>query len=142
MNGIVEWLSFLRNVGGVSILSTMSGALLRILRFLVTMWFVVSLVFFSHISPQLRRFSPPSVSASTPWFGISCMSFLLLIVNFLSTPAMVIISRVSRLIEDLQTVVRIFDIMCVQLSQEEYFFHLHCTHSPYWVDWQYSQHLL
>ena len=58
MDGNIQWLSFLRNVGGESSSYTWRGALLEILLSPVSVWFTVFLVCSSRISPQLPHFFP------------------------------------------------------------------------------------
>jgi len=137
-----RWLYFLTNVGGGGFSYPWRGALFQILLFPVSMWFPISLVCTSRISSQLPCLFPFSVYACTRWFAISCSSFLFSLVNSLPTPAIVVVSLVSRLLDGLGRMLGIFGATWVQLSQYEYFFPLHlanpCTSAKnisVWAEW-------
>jgi len=117
MNGTVQWLSVLRNVGEGSSLYFCRGTVCRILPFPVSMSFADTQGRSSRISPQPLRFFPSLISVCTWWFGISCSLFMSLVVYFLPTLAIVVISLVLRLLEGQGRMVTIFSMKWVQLSQ-------------------------
>jgi len=76
----------------------LEGNLWHFQYFPASMWFLISLLCSSCISSQLLHFFISSFFACTQPFGISHLSFMLLVVNFLSTPARVVSLLVLRLI--------------------------------------------
>jgi len=134
MGSSVQWLSLFRNAGGGSPLCTWRGVLCQILLVPVAMWFVVSQVFSSRISPQLLHFLLLSISACTWWVGISCLSFLFMVENSLSTAAIVVMSVVLRLLERLGRTVGIFGVPWAQFSPLDHSFPIHLTNLRNCVD--------
>ena len=98
------------------------------------MWLPISPVCSSRISSQLFRLFLFSFSSCMWWFGIFCLLFLFLVVNFLPSPVIVVISHVSRLLEGEGRIGGSFRITWVQLSQQEYFFPLHLANPRNCVD--------
>jgi len=103
------------------------------------MWVTISLVCSSHISCQLFRLFPFSFPICSRWFAISSSLFLFSVANFLPTPAIVVVSLVSRLLQGYGRIIVIFGVSWVQLSQNEYFISLHLANPRNCVDLRHSQ---
>ena len=130
----VQWLSFLTNVAGGSTFYTWRGALCQSQLCPISMWFPISLVWFSCISSQLLHLFPSCLPACTRWLGVSRTSLLIPVVNNMPTPVIVVLSLVLRLLDDEGGMVGIFCVMWMQLSQETYFFPSHLANPRNCVD--------
>ena len=103
-------------MGGGSSFYTWWGIMCQFLIHPVTKWFLTSLVCSSHIFSQLCHFFPCCFPAYTLRLGISHLSFLFSVVNFLLTPPLVIIYLISMLAEGEGRTVGIVCVIWVVLA--------------------------
>ena len=142
MNSTMQYLSFVRNMGGGELCMDMEGYLVPIpssSSLCVVPTFRSMLFHYPFITPLLHSLLFRHLYL--------VVTRILLIVPVLSckfqpTPVIVVASLNSRLLANLVTMVGIFGVMWMELSQKEYFFPNHLENPLNCVDMKFSNSFL